>query len=56
MYFTSLTLAITHKTIRTISLAAYARAKYGLLLKVKYTARKLVVTDSVLGTIFAVSK
>ena len=49
-------LAITQSTIRTRSFAAYAKAKYGLLRKVRYTARKLVVTDIVLGTIFAVLK
>ena len=46
--------ASTQSTIRTISFEAYAKAKYGLLLKVKYTARKLVVTEIVLGIIFAV--
>ncbi len=49
-------LAIIHRTIKTISFAAYAKAKYGLLLNVRYTARKLVVTDIVLGTILAVLK
>ena len=52
----SCTLAIIHKTINTTSFDAYANANNGLLRKVRYTARKLVVTDSVLGTIFAVSK
>ena len=47
-------LANIHNTISTISLAAYANAKYGLLLKVRYTARKLVVTEMVLGIMFAV--
>ena len=50
------TLAITHKTMRMISFAAYDKAKYGLLRNVRYTARKLVVTESVLGMIFAVLK
>jgi len=49
-------LANTHNTINTTSLAAYANAKYGLLLKVRYTARKLVVTDIVPGMILAVLK
>ena len=56
IYLISDTLANTHKTINTMSFAAYANAKYGLLLKVRYTARKLVVTEMVLGTIFAVLK
>ena len=56
MYFVSHMLANTQRIIKTISFAAYAKAKYGLLLKVRYTARKLVVTDNVLGTMFAVSK
>ena len=47
-------LASVHSTISTISFAAYASAKYGLLRKVRYTARKLVVTEIVLGIIFAV--
>ena len=38
-------LASTHKTIRIISFAAYAKAKNGLLRKVRYTAIKLVVTE-----------
>lgn len=48
-YLISYRLANIHNIIKTISLAAYANAKYGLLLKVRYTARKLVVTDIVLG-------
>ena len=52
----SYTLASIQSRIRTTSFAAYARAKYGLLLKVRYTATKLVVTDSVLGIMFAVLK
>ena len=53
-YLISYTLAIIHKIISTISLDAYANANAGLLLKVRYTAIKLVVTDIVLGIIFAV--
>ena len=53
-YLISYKLANIHRIIRTISFAAYANAKYGLLLKVKYTARKLVVTEIVLRNIFAV--
>lgn len=49
-------LANTHKTINITSLAEYAKAKRGLLLKVRYTAIKLVVTDNVLGIMFEVSK
>ena len=56
IYLTSHKLASIHKTIKTISFAAYAKAKYGLLLNVRYTARKLVVTDNVLGTMLAVLK
>lgn len=56
IYLTSYALASSHNTINTISFAAYANAKYGLLLKVRYTARKLVVTDIVLGIILAVLK
>jgi len=56
IYLISYTLANTHKIINTISLAAYAKAKYGFLLNVRYTARKLVVTDTVLGIILAVLK
>ena len=55
-YETSLKVAMIHKIIRTISFAAYASAKYGLLLKVRYAPRKLVVTDIVLGIRFAVLK
>ena len=55
-YEISVRVAIVHITIRTISLRAYASAKYGLLLHVSYAAIKLVVTDIVLGTIFAVLK
>lgn len=55
-YLISYRLANIHNIISTISLAAYANAKYGLLLKVRYTARKLVDTDIVLGMIFVVSK
>ena len=47
IYLISDMLAIVHKTIRTISFEAYAKAKYGLLLKVRYTAMKLVVTETV---------
>ena len=50
-YLISYRLANIHNIIKTISLAAYANAKYGLLLKVRYTARKLVVTDIVLRTL-----
>lgn len=53
-YLISYRLANIHNIIKTISLAAYANAKYGLLLKVRYTARKLVVTDIVLGMMLAV--
>ena len=56
IYFVLTTLAMIHKTIRTISFEAYANAKYGLLLNVRYTATNLVVTDIVLGIIFAVPK
>ena len=56
IYLTSDILAHIHNIISTISLAAYAKAKYGLLLKVRYTARKLVVTDRVLGMMFTVLK
>ena len=56
IYLTSDILANAHKRISTISFEAYANAKYGLLLKVRYTARKLVVTESVLGIIFVVLK
>ena len=38
-YLISYRLANIHNIIKTISLAAYANAKYGLLLKVRYTAR-----------------
>lgn len=55
-YLISYRLANIHNIIKTISLAAYANAKYGLLLKVRYTARKLVVTDIVLGMMLAVLK
>ena len=54
-YLISYRLANIHNIIKTISLAAYANAKYGLLLKVRYTARKLVVTDIVLGMMLAVT-
>lgn len=37
-YLISYRLANIHNIIKTISLAAYANAKYGLLLKVRYTA------------------
>jgi len=56
IYLASYILAHIHNIISTISLAAYAKAKYGLLLKVRYTARKLVVTERVLGIILAVLK
>ena len=56
IYRISEKLAEIHRIIRTISFAAYATAKYGLLLNVRYTARKLVVTDRVLGTKLAVLK
>ena len=55
-YLISYRLANIHNIIKTISLAAYANAKYGLLLKVRYTARKLVVTDIVLGMMLAVDE
>jgi len=48
--------ASAHRIIRIISFAAYAKAKNGLRRKVRYTATKLVVTDIVLGIIFAVLK
>jgi hypothetical protein len=41
--------ASDQRRINTISLTVYARAKYGLLLKHKKAAIKLVVTDNVLG-------
>lgn len=41
---------------QTTSFAAYARAKKGLLLKVRCAARKLVVTEMVPGTMLAVLK
>ena len=50
-YLISYRLANIHNIIKTISLAAYANAKYGLLLKVRYTARKLVVMTA-LDTLF----
>ena len=56
MYLISSKEAKVHRIIRIISLLAYASAKYGLLRKVKYTATKLVVTESVLGIMFAVWK
>ena len=56
IFLTSDILAHIHNIISTISLAAYAKAKYGLLLKVRYTAIKLVVTDNVLDMILAVLK
>lgn len=40
-YLISYRLANIHNIIKTISLAAYANAKYGLLLKVRYTARTM---------------
>ena len=46
--------AVTHRITRTTSFAAYAAAYYGGLLNVRQTARKLVVTESVLGSRFAV--
>ncbi len=49
-------LANIHKTISTTSFKAYIKAKYGLLLNVRYAARKLVVTEIVLGIIFTVLK
>ena len=49
-------LASIHITMSTISFAAYASAKYGHLRNVRYTARKLVVTERVLSGRFAVSK
>ena len=55
IYALFLTLASTHKTIRTKSLSAYAKAKSGLRRKEKYTARKLVATETVLHHRFAVS-
>lgn len=44
------------RLIQVLSDRANAKAKYGLLRNVRYTARKLVVTDIVLGTILAVLK
>ena len=52
----SVMLANVHNTMSTTSFVAYAKAKYGLLRNVRYTATKLVVTEIVLGTIFAVLK
>ena len=40
----------------TTSFAAYPSAYSGLRRKVRYTATKLVVTEMVLGMMFAVSK
>ena len=54
MYEGSLNDASAHSTIITTSFNAYTSAKYGLRLKVKYAAIKLVVTDTVLGNKFAV--
>ena len=51
-----LILANIHNTIKTTSFAEYAKAKYGFLRKVKYTPRKLVVTEIVLGSKFVVLK
>ena len=48
--------AKTHKTISTISFDAYARAKYGPLLKTRYAAKKEVDTEIVLGIKFDVLK
>ena len=45
-----------HRTMRTTSFVAYAKAKYGLRRKVRYTARKLVATENVLGMRLAVPK
>lgn len=56
IYRLSYTLAIAHRIINTISFEAYARANTGHLLKVRYTAIKLVVTDIVLGIMLAVLK
>lgn len=41
-YLISYRLANIHNIIKTISLAAYANAKYGLLLKVRYTASHII--------------
>lgn len=46
--------ASTQSTIKTMSFAAYASGKNELRLNVRYTAKKLVVTDIVLGIMFAV--
>ena len=56
IYDVSTFAASSHKTMRTISLSAYTKAKYGLLLKVRYAAAKLVATEIVLGIRFAVLK
>lgn len=56
MHETLFTEAKIHKTINTMSLVAYAKAKNGFRLNVKYAARKLVATENVLGTKFAVLK
>ena len=56
IYRISYILAITHKTIKTRSFREYANANRGHLLKVRYTATKLVVTDIVLGMILEVLK
>ena len=56
IYLISTLLANIHKTIKTISFIAYAKANKELLRKVKYTARKLVATDMMLGIILDVSK
>ena len=49
-------LAIIQSTIKTISFTAYASAKKGLLLIVRYAAIKLVETDTVLTIKFVVLK
>ena len=56
IYDISSFVANTHKTIKTMSFVAYARAKNGLLLYVRNAAIKLVVTENVLGRRFAVLK
>lgn len=45
MYLMFSMLARVQRIISTMSFIAYAIEKYGLLLNVRYTAQKLVVTD-----------
>ena len=47
--------ASPHKTIRTMSLSEYTSAKYGLLIKVRNEAIKLVDIEAVLQMMFGVS-